>query len=288
MKILITGSSGILATKIISYLVPHHEVYTFSRDKKITPHHADEEKFSNDELINLNINVDIVIHCAFTRSENSAELASSLQFTSEVANFCTRNSVKHIINISSQSVYSDQLHGFDLNEESLISPSTKYGLAKFASELILKTSLHNRLTNIRLASLIGEGMEIRALHRMVLHACTSQEISVVNGDQYCSLISIDNAAKSIVDIALTPKKSYLTDINLSDAWQPSMSEIANKISNKVKKELGFEIKINAIQSSDNSTPSLKINTERLFLLYGIKVNNSIEDTISKIISSRIN
>ncbi|MBT2786000.1 MULTISPECIES: NAD(P)-dependent oxidoreductase [unclassified Halomonas] len=285
MNFLVTGSTGILAQQVIkSLLAEGHIVNAFSRTHDARSSRQGEAKYRNDELLNFNNQVDAVIHCAFTRSEDPAELSTSLQFTYEVAKFCNAQKIPTVINISSQSVYSDQSHGHLLDETSAVTPATRYGLAKFSSELILSNLNCTNAITIRLGSLIGKGMEVRALHKMTLNAWNNNQVTALDGRQFCSLISVDDAARAVISIALaTPPTEDIT-LNLTSHEQPTLEDIVQQIALTVEKAKDAKVDIVYIPAVDQMPASLKISTSKLERDYGIVIRDSIANTIKQILS----
>lgn len=288
MIFLVTGATGILAQQVIKGLLEKgHIVNAFSRTQDATSNRLGETKYRNDELLNFNNHIDVLIHCAFTRSEDPTELSTSLQFTYEVAKFCNAQKIPTIINISSQSVYSDQSHNQLIDENSPIAPATRYGLAKFSSELILSNLNPTNAVTIRLGSLIGKGMEARALHKMTLNAWNNNQIKALDGRQFCSLISVDDAATAVISIALaTPPTEDIT-LNLTSHEQPTLENIVQQIALTVEKAKNAKVDVVYIPSVDQIPTSLKISTSKLERDYGIVIRDSIANTIKQILSDNV-
>ena len=285
MNFLVTGATGILAQQLIKDLLAEgHIVNAFSRTYDATSRRQGETKYQNDELLNFNNQVDAVIHCAFTRSEDPTELSTSLQFTHEVAKLCSAQKIPTIINISSQSVYSDQSHGQLLDETSAIAPPTRYGLAKFSSELILSNLRYTNSINIRLGSLIGKGMEVRALHKMTLNAWNNNQVTVLDGRQFCSLISVDDAARAVITIASAPPPAKDVILNLTSHEKFKLKDIAHKIASTIEKNKDIKVDINHLPAEEKMPASLKVSTSKLERDYGIVIRDSITNTIKKILS----
>lgn len=285
MDFLVTGATGVLAKQVIKGLLEKgHNVHAFSRTQDTSTSRPNEVKYRNSELLNFKTRIDAVIHCAFTRSEDTAELSTSLQFTQEVAQLCRTINTPTVINISSQSVYSDTCHGQTLYENSPIEPSTRYGLAKFASELILSNFNATKSLTIRLGSLVGHGMEARALHKMTLNAWHNNEIKVLDGRQFCSLISVNDAAKAVMAIALAPPPKEDITLNLTSFEQPSLKDITQQIASIIEKIKDTKIDITYLPVADQMPTSLKVSTSKLKKNYGIVVHDSIANTIKQILS----
>lgn len=285
MNFLVTGATGILAQQVIEGLLAEgHMVNAFSRTYDATPRRPGEAKYRNDELLNFNNHVDAIIHCAFTRSEDPTELSTSLQFTHEVAKFCSVQKIPTIINISSQSVYSDQSHGQLLDETSAIAPPTRYGLAKFSSELILSNLRYTNAINIRLGSLIGKGMEARALHRMTLNAWNNNQVTALDGRQFCSLVSVDDAARAVITIASSPPPSEDVTLNLTSHEKLTLKDIVHQIASTIEKSKDTKVDINFLPAVEKMPASLKVSTSKLERDYGIVIRDSITSTIKEILS----
>ena len=180
MIIAITGASGFLGINLIEELLKKDTnfILAFTSQKKTL-----ENKFKNRHVnvfereaffkVQLK-DVDVLINCAFPRNNDNRQMAVGLKYVNDVLNHTVHCGVKTVINISSQSVYSQQKeHAADEYTELCL--DSIYAVGKFASELLTNTICKNiRHTNIRLASLIGPDFDQRLVNKMIDNALARQ------------------------------------------------------------------------------------------------------------------
>lgn len=284
MVFLITGASGILAQALIQRLSDlGHVVHSFSRHPDLINGMEEGGGIENGRLADFREVVDCVIHCAFTRSESLVALTESLTWTQEVASFCEKRSVPKVINISSQSVYPNNLHGQLISEKTPVSPSSRYGLAKYASELIFNRLSHPTVVNIRLASLVGKGMEARALYKMTLSALQEGKLQLSGGKQYVSLLSVNDAAQGVLNIALSKKTAGKDTVNLASHESLTLLEVAGLIDSQVQAVGRAPVAIETKTIEEGCLPSLRLSCFKLEAVYGLKISNSVYNAIADIV-----
>ncbi|OOV29279.1 hypothetical protein BXU11_05000 [Flavobacterium sp. LM5] len=210
--LLLTGATGYLGRNLIDSLLEDKApfvIFALVRDKKkavaLLPEAVtcfDWEDLENG-VLSLG-SVDVLLHAGFARPHRSQEeLADSLAFTSELFRRATSHQVAHIVNISSQSVYGQA----DLppwSETATIAPNTPYGMAKYASELLLESNVgrhqHIQYTSIRLGGLVGGAkglVEVDVVARLVSKALRSEGIEVKGGMQIVERLDIRDAVTAI-------------------------------------------------------------------------------------------
>src|SRR5699024_2306702 len=97
------------------------------------------------------------------------ELATSFNFTIDMIDRMSTINCAYMINISSQSVYSQQGDAFP-TEKTKVSPENLYGMTKYAIEKMceLKCKENNmNIINVRLGSLAGPKFNERMINRFI-------------------------------------------------------------------------------------------------------------------------
>ena len=151
MRILITGIAGFMGSHLAdSMLAEGHEVVGI--DNLIGGYESNvprKAKFINEDLRNLNAisphfkNVDIVIHSACTAYEGLSVFSPSLvsentyQITANVLSASVNFQVSKILYLSSMARYGTQ-SVLPFTENMIPKPQDPYGIAKYASELLVK------------------------------------------------------------------------------------------------------------------------------------------------------
>src|SRR5690554_4009456 len=206
MIVLITGANGFFGRELIARLLIEGVSIWVITSKKFSL----EKDFGNKIRIftqeDLNANsipfeqVNSIVHCAFSTKEERKELADSLLFTQQGFSRGVAGKVAKIINLSTRSVYGADS---DLHTDGgvAVSPINEYGLAKFASELMLGLATQNTATryiNLRLSSLIGKKTKKRVVNKFVKNALDNKAINIIGGKQNFSFMDIRDAVSAVI------------------------------------------------------------------------------------------
>lgn len=242
--LLLTGATGYLGRNLIDSLVEVNAPFAICalvRDKKKALEVLPEQVtcFDWQDLENgvLSLgSVDILLHAGFARPHCSQEeIADSLAFSSELFRRAISNQVAHIINISSQSVYG-QTNVPPWKETAIIAPNTPYGMAKYASELLLESRAaqhkHINYTSIRLGSLVGgaKGMvAVDLVSKLVTKALESETIQINGGTQLVNRLDIRDAINAITTLLMHSTMNWKKVYNLGSSTSISLIDLATLI-----------------------------------------------------------
>lgn len=266
MTILVTGASGLLGSHVVAQLVQtsHRIIAAIMPVEKETYKPLDGvEVVLNDDIFAGKVQgVDVVINCAFSRSNNAADLASGLDFTENILRGFELCKVNAVINISSQGVYK-RLPASELStEKSPVEPMDLYSMAKYAVEKLFLLSRVPHTTNVRLASL---NMKQRFLYKFVEMVKNGQPITLNAPNVYASLLDVNDAARGLVALAQVPAEKWESTYNLGLGTQYSLAEYANFVV-KVGKGLGYNATIDV--NDNGSTTAAGMSIARLNALTG--------------------
>lgn len=213
MRVLVTGSGGMLGSRIVSTLAKDKKLIVFAatshyaNDKQMGFSELQASSISNSlavELLALN-KIDLLINCAFPRDNKGSSLVKGLEFTSSL--FASVKNNCSVINISSQSVYSQTKYEPAV-ESDVICPQTSYGIAKYTTELMLERFCKcSQYTNIRLASLLAPGFDARFVNKMIEIGCLSGNIQISGPNNIFGFMSVKDAAEAVCKMALTAKST---------------------------------------------------------------------------------
>lgn len=288
-KVLITGSGGFLGNQIIRNIIDlgiyRPLAFTsnkirlkkkFKNEKNIS--YYDHEDWKNGKIPFSEI--DTIINCAFARTSDGKDLANSLDFTNEFISDAVDNGVRGIINISSQSVY-NQKRKFPATEESTVIPESLYGITKYSTEIIISNICKNKnvpYTNIRLASLVGIGFDVRLTTRFIKSAINDEPIRIVGGNQIISYLNVKDAADGIIALLSVNKNNWKPIYNLGVEDYYNIIEVANivkkvapqYISKIVKievenKDVSHNISMDCTQFYNDTGWKPKYNMEKIIL-----------------------
>lgn len=215
MKIAITGAGGFLGTELLRLLseIADIDVYAFSFDfERNRDTYVKAENIisvDNSEAATFDYSgIDVLLNCAFPRNTDDEAFAEGLNFIQKVIEKAVNDKVGSVINISSQSVYS-QKRTAPADESFPPVLESKYAVGKYWSELFVNTVCCNiRHTNLRMASLIGAGFNQRITNKFAAKVIAGEQIKISGGEQLFGFLDVRDAASAIIKLALS-----------SDEWQ---------------------------------------------------------------------
>lgn len=139
---------------------------------------------------------DTCVHLAFSRRfKSNSDIALSIDFSSELFKAALSCGCR-LINMSTVGVYGVNLVFPD--EKTTPAPDSLYSMAKYASEVLMRSFYQNEsidATNLRLS---GIAQSQRVLPVFIENAKTKGEIQIVGGKQQFSWIDIDDAVDAII------------------------------------------------------------------------------------------
>lgn len=284
MKVAINGASGFLGKLLVKKLLKHDDVkiiaFTsiidvfdkYDVNGKLEVHGRDS--FRNRELVG----VDVLINCAFPRNNDGKEMALGLKYISDFLNQAVNDGVKSVINISSQSVYS-QNRTEAASEDYELCLESEYAVGKFASELLTNNICRNiRHTNIRLASLIGPDFDQRVVNKMVASAIKTNTINIVKGNQQFGYMNVDDAANALVMVVMNKDSTWENVYNLGISGGYSLEYLAESVRSILKHK---DIKILKNEKTYNVNSTLICT--KFFEKFKFQNYTSIIDSINQII-----
>lgn len=283
--ILVTGSTGFIGSNLVKTLAAEKKYnvigavedptgftdrYTCNNYLKTIP---------NDDLFNGKIkNVDVVVNCAFARSNDPLLLASALDFTTQLASTLKKIGVSSLVNISSQGVYK-RLPANELQtENSAIEPIDMYSMAKYSAEQIfIASECADHITNVRLASI---NMKQRFLFAFVKKVMSGEQIVLTTPNQNAALLDVKDAVsglREIVDINESERKAVY---NLGIGSQMTILEYAS-ITVDTLKQYGYSGKI-VIAESKSGVGNSGMDCSRIMTDTGWRPKVSVGDMVNEI------
>lgn len=291
-KILITGANGVLAGKVLERLMQNKNiaVCAATRDKESFEKQCPdivcvgyEDIFRTDFLKD----IDLVLNCAFPRQFDMDILGKALGWYDALLSKAAEMNVQGLVNISSQSVYGNYREDF-VDESGAIMPQDSYALTKYAGELLghrASSAGNMRVTNLRLASLIGTEYPERVVNKIIVNAFNQPNISINNDKNVFGYMDIDDAAEGIaVFMEKTSAAEWERIYNVgivsenfkNFAWTAEC--IASLFEDKgMKKNL-------EIQKKDKADKLCLMSSEKFYGITEWKPKTSLEETVGKIFS----
>lgn len=289
MKILVTGATGLLGSRIIANLVCENGCFVIAYT---TNFEKAKKKFENlnirilagEELDTFDLNeVDIILNCAYPMNKKGKELVEGLRFIMFVMKKAADSSVRGVINISSQSVYGNT-RSESADETDNCSPEDMYALGKYMveelSEAYLRSIPH---INIRMASLLAPELNARFVNKFVMNVIRGEPITVTRGIQHIQFLDVRDAANAISTICTKWDFSFSGVLNVGGDEAYSLMEYA-EIVNSVAEKFNIPslpIKINAMVSNKNTM----MKSDKMEKLFAWRPKYSIAETVTTIYDS---
>jgi len=187
-RILITGAGGFLGSRLVDCFVKEedYEIYAVTRK-----HNVASMKLANDRLHVLSPeeymekayllgNMDIWINSAFPTGTSGENRAAGLDYICGLMKIVP-SYVKIAIDISSQSIYDSQRKS-PADENSAICLNDAYAVGKYMIEKMMDIYCKDIIcVHLRLASLIGVGMEQRFINRFIRNICSGEAVRISGG-----------------------------------------------------------------------------------------------------------
>lgn len=257
--VLVTGASGLLGSNVVK----HSLAKGFQVISSIMPIERSTYVPKPNEKIVLNGDVfagnlphiDVVVNCAFARSNNAEQLASAFDFTTQLIEGFRKADVEGVINISSQGVYKRLPVGQLSREDSPIEPIDTYSMSKYAVEKMFLLSGIKHVTSVRLASL---NMKQRFLYHFVRSAKEEGVIHLDSPRVHASILDVEDAAAALTALAAVPASNWKSIYNLSIGTQYSLQQYAETVKS-VGEKLGYKIEIVTNDNGNESTAGSDIS-----------------------------
>ena len=290
MRVAVTGSSGFLGKRLVSKLlsVPDIEIVAFTsnvdmmkcdfQDKNVEIYNRND--FYGDQLNN----IDVFVNCAFPRNNDGNEMAKGLGYISNIFQVAKIKNVGAMINISSQSVYS-QIRTSFADEKEPICLESVYAVGKYASELLTNNMFRDiKHTNIRMASLIGPGLEQRVVNKLVNNALKEKMLYVSEDNMRFGFMDVDDAVEALIKII------HMTEIHWEEVYNVGVQESVTLVdmANSIKQELrkrSLEVSIKLSKGTNVLNTSL--NCSNFNSTFNFRPQYTLADTIKKIIDAKI-
>ena len=289
MRVWITGAGGFLGRNLIASLL---EKTAFNVTALTSGMDALKAMFGGDERLEVrsmdallyvpdhSCGEDILVHCAYPRNKDGADIADGLRYIGTVMKEASRAGFGGIINISSQSVYSPQRTCM-ADEQTPLSIESVYAAGKYASELMLNlVSAGRPHTSLRLASLIGPGFDQRITNRLVKSAVAAGEICIEDHSRRFGFLDVEDAAAGIISLLETDPSSWKEVYNLGSGTGFTLAEIADTAADVLSADFGKEVRVTVKPGSGTSDSS--VSYELLRRDTGFYPSVSLRESIRKI------
>jgi len=287
MKILITGGSGYIGTKLIPRLLKNNH-HVINLDTQWFGHYLkNHPRLKNYKMNYSNIakikekNIDLVIHLASVANDPMAEIDKNLSWETSALNtmklleHLKKIKTKRFIYASSGSVYGIK-NEKKVREDLELDPISLYNKVKMITERVILSYQKNfDIFIIRPATVCGFSSRMRldiSVNALTFSALNDKVINVHGGQQIRPNIHIDDMCKLYEFFIKTNKKN----VGIYNAGFENLSII--DIAKQIKKEI--PCKINIIKST-NDPRSYRLDSSKIRKL-GFMPEKKIIDAVREL------
>jgi nucleoside-diphosphate-sugar epimerase len=269
MRVLVTGSSGLLGSKLIREL-SGHEVLGISRKNGFD---LNDEKLVESTF--REFAPDLIYHLA-AEVKTPTEFLNNIGSTWNICRFAPRG--VRIVFSSSVAVYGTSSEDNHFNEDSQTRPTTPYGLSKLLCEHIIKFS-KNPYTILRFCAVVGKGMVHGALPDIIRKVKCGDTVNLIGKRPGSKrpYIHVDDAVRSLL--------YFRNDsvINICNEDFPSIEAIYDMVCGKlgVSRNLKWSGKF-----WENDNPLVKVSNRKMRTM-GFSTSYKSMDSICKAIEEII-
>ncbi len=299
LKLLITGGSGYVGTRLINYFLKNKKIKIFNYDTAL---YGDDHLPVNNNLINIKQDirdassfekalihnkVDIVLHLACISNDPSFDLNPSLSkavnFTcfNHLVKLSKKNGVKKFIYASTSSVYGVS-ESPNVDENHPLKAITDYNKFKAMCEPILLNEITKDFIGIviRPATVCGFSEKMRfdlSVNILTNFAYHKGFINVFGGEQYRPNIHINDMIRLYEYLILEDIEKFNGEIFNAGLQNLKIIEISDIVRKVVEDKLNKKIEIRVSKSED--IRSYRINSEKIKKILNFEFKYSIKDAV---------
>lgn len=304
MRVAVTGATGLLGTALVTRLASANDVSVVALTSSTAEEavarwnldaHDDWDSQSIEVIETATRGVsdavesagrlDWVINCAFPRNRGGLELAAGLDYQQSLFGAAARSDVGAVLNMSSQSVYRGD-RTKPAEEHSQLDLDTPYATAKYAIELLARTSLRETpLIQGRLSSLIAPRFEQRVVNKLVKRAMEGHDLTIKNPHIIFDFMDVRDAAGAICAVIGAERKEGVELLNIGSGVPYTLAEIADAVAAVVNKDFGRSTSVSIVDSDVRRSSAL--DCTRLNEVFGFLPQYSLTDSIRGIARSLV-
>ena len=300
MKILITGGSGYVGSRLTYFLLEkYNDLHLYNYDLSffgdehlpfnnknytyIKEDIRDSDKF--DEILKDN-KIDVVLHLACLSNDPSFELnpkisrAINYECFEDLVLSSKKNNIKKFIYASSSSVYgvSDSPR---VDETHKLVPLTDYNKYKGLCEPILKSNINDDFQGIiiRPATVCGYSEKMRfdlSVNILTNFAYNKNYINIFGGEQYRPNLHIDDMCNLYDYLIFKDTNKFNGEIFNAGSQNLKIKEIAKIVAKIVPQYTNKEIELNYSKNDDNR--SYRITSDKINDLLNFRIEKNTSNS----------
>lgn len=294
--VLLSGATGFLGSHLAEVLSNNnYKVLAFVRSTSDL-WRLNEIKKDNIILINLNENnfktsiqkysPDYFIHAAWQgvgakERDNEDVQSKNITFTTEMLTLANALGIKKIISFGSQAEYGN----FDgrIKDEAVCKPTGAYGIAKLATQNILKSFCEANKINwfwIRIFSLYGERESDNWLIPSVIkNILTNKPMDLTACEQRYDYMYAKDFAKAIIKVLDTKTESGI--FNLSSNTSVRLKDLIEEIRKKLNP--AANLNFGALPYRPNQVMHMEGNSTKFIQTFNVSLNSNFEKNLEGVV-----
>lgn len=300
MKIIITGSTGMIGLALIRLLHEKHEIYAIVRPSSSNIPLLEE--YSNINIIECDLNnlnqvldytteADIFFHLGWkgttgnkTRNANELQL-KNITYTLDAMKLSEKLNCKSFVGAGSQAEYGIQNE--KLNENTPVNPVTSYGIAKYAAGKLgknLSEELNVKFCWTRILSVYGPGLNHTMINSCIESILKNVPFDTTEGEQEWDYIYSLDCAKALYEIAINgiDGETYV----IGSGKTRKIREYINVLKENINPD--YEINFGKLDYSPNQIMYLCADISKLKKDTNFKVETTFEKGIKEMIDWYLN
>ena len=294
-KMILTGASGFLGRSLLARFLKNDalQVYALTGKPELLRREFDGPNMVFMERNSLTERADAaelvrgayVINCAFPRNTDGICLAEGLSYINRLFCLCASYGAAAVINISSQSVYS-QKRTEAADENTTLNLESVYATGKYATELMLDTACAELPhTNLRLSSLIGPDFNQRITNKLIDSILAGNAITVSVNQRRFGFMDVEDASGAILALLDAEPARWKTVYNVGTGRAYSLPEISTCLVKLSAELLQLAPQVGTVETEESGNTA--VSGRLLQTDTGFVSSVSLEDSLRRIFQSKL-
>ena len=223
-----------------------------------------------------------LVNCAYPRNSAGTEIADGLRYIQRLYWLAARSGASAIVNISSQSVYS-QRRTEAATETTPVCPESPYAVGKYAVELMLESVCRESgtaYTSLRMASLIGPGFDQRIVNRLAMKLLRRESVTIVRQDKEMGFLDVEDAVGAIVAVLACPRERWAPVYNVGNGRGYTAEDVFHAVADVLRTRMEVD---DAALEQGSEVSSTAVSFERLHRDTGFVPAVSLHDSVERIV-----